>query len=290
MVWLNRLLVLLVLLSGVASAAEQITLSQSTSAQSIDYDDSLILRIELKWNGPQTAYRFPPLTPRLDRLRVESFSTSVSTEIEAGTEVTHKRFSYTLVPTSGGTGRIEPITIDYLHYPDSIPGQLMTEAIMVQIGQPPDRPAPEKSPTLIPQPVMIALLIVLALSIAFVVLLVVRSRRPKAPVMTAEEELLQKLGELKQDVGNDVKRFQTGVYKLLVAYLASRYRMSLAGMTTEEMVQIIDQSDMPTLQKEKIGAWMIQAQRQKFAPAESAPGEVQRLETEIRALFDKAAT
>ncbi|MDZ4722789.1 MAG: hypothetical protein SGI97_02625 [candidate division Zixibacteria bacterium] len=274
-----------------SSTASELSLSQSLDKASIAFDETATLEITLSWQGDQSAYRFDkPLQPQLDRLKVKQFSSSVKTSTAEAGEITTKTFRFNLEPTISGAGKIEPIVIRYVSWPDSISGELVTEGMILIVSDPVARPTSvPRTPTLLSRPVKIILGITLLLSMTFVAVLVIRSRRPNEVIQTPTQKLLVRLSALREESGGDMKQFQTGLYKLLLWYLSTNHGMNSTPRPTEDIVRFIDTSDMPPAYKEKIGAWLLQAQRQKFSPVAPAPGDVIRLEAEVRSLFETTA-
>jgi hypothetical protein len=76
------------------------------------------------------------------------------------------------------------------------------------------------------------------------------------------------------------------LYKLLMMFLANEYRLHLAGLTTQQVLDLLDQTSLLPGQRDKIAGWLWRAEREKFSPLAVAPGEAIRLEAEIRDFFE----
>jgi hypothetical protein len=286
---MTRYLVCLVLalaLIAPAANADGISISQSIDQHQIPYEDQVHFRIALSWDGPQTAYLFgKPLDPQFDRLMVQQYSSSIRSTGSGADEVTTKTYEYTLKPTQSGTGRIDPVTIEYVSWPDSIPGQLITEAMSVEIALPVHVETGGGGYMWL---IVIGAIVVIVV-VAAVAWRVRRSKRvePAEPVRTPGQEFLVRLAELKADAGNDLKKFQTGLYKHLVSFLHERYRIDGATASADEIAEKLAATDMTKDHQEKISGWLHRAEREKFSPVAASPGETIRLETEIREFFEK---
>ena len=126
-----------ILIFSQPAIANGISVSQSLDKTETAFEDSVRMTITLSWSGAQSAYLFPrPLQPIIDKLKIHQFTSSISSTGQGDNETTTKKYIYTLIPTSSGLGRIEPITIDYVTWPDSIPGELVTEPLTVLIQDP----------------------------------------------------------------------------------------------------------------------------------------------------------
>ncbi len=276
------------LLACVSAQADQITVSQSLDKFEVEYESQAHFEIVLTWPGPQSAYLFDkPLQPQLENLKVKQFSSTVSSSGTVGAEVTTKKFDFTLVPSGSGLGRIEPVTISYVTWPDSVPGTLVTEAMSIKIATPKATKRENDGKPKYPWYLWVPAVVVMAGAAFGFAYWRVRSRRPKAVVKSVPEEFLERLAQVRTEANGDLKRFQTGLYKQLVWYVNTRYGLGLGSQPTEEIVHEIDACNMPEAEKHAIGAWLIRADREKFSPATPMPGETIRLEAEVREFFEK---
>ncbi|MEA3297706.1 MAG: hypothetical protein U9R56_07575 [candidate division Zixibacteria bacterium] len=265
--------------------ADGISISQSLEKTSIAYEDSVEFEIELQWNGPQSAYRFgKPLNLQIDRLKVRGFSSSIASQGSGSDEITTKAFRYMLIPTSSGSAHIEPATIDYITWPDSIPGELVTEGMTVRIAEPKPVEPQDRSTT-----IWVIVLIVLTGGVVVGIVLVRRSRNRKStqPVQTPQERFLEELALVKDESGSDLKKFQTGLYRILAEFLDSRYGITTERLSDEGLARALDESDLAEEIKKKICEYIVKARQDKFRPVTAVPGETVRLEAEIRKLFEE---
>jgi len=266
-------------------AARSLELSQSLDRTDIAYEEEVNLRIAVSWDGPTLAYRFDkPLRIESDRLKVARYSSKVSSTGTGAEEVTTKLFTYTLTPTSAGLAHIEPIVLEYIHLPDSATGQLTTDALTVEIAD----PVPVETTS---GDTSVATWLVLLVSLAgiagFVVFMILRKKTPKEAPRTPVDAFLEDLTVIKSDAGLDLKRFQTGLYRITVAYLERATGRQLAGQSISAVLAAMDAADLNTAQQEQIGNWLTRAEKEKFSPSTATPGETIRLESEIRAFFEK---
>jgi len=281
-----RYVILSILVGAVHPAlADGISVSQSLSLSSIPFEDSVLFEIELRWAGPQSTYLFGrSLNPVMEGLMVRGFSSSISSSVSDSVEITTKLYRYVLRPTSSGLGRIEAVVIDYVGWPDSLPGQLATEPMMLTIADP--LPPPEEgawySVYLIG-----AVLAALGSSLGALLLRRMRNRKPAEPVKTTAELFLDDLALLKQEAGNDLKKFQTGLYRILAEFLERRYSLRAEGLSEGQLTDKLNKSDLSEEARARIVGWFVRAGRDKYSPVTAGPGETIRLEAEIRALFEK---
>lgn len=267
------------------TSAGEIAISQSLDRFRVPFEDSLHFDVILKWHGPQSSYLFTsPLGSSFNRLKVRGFTSSISSTGSGDDEVTTKRFRYTLIPTSAGTATIDPITVSYISWPDSVPGQLVTEAMTVQIAEP--LPSVEEEGVAIWWIVVVGLVVVMGL-VAFVLVKRSAARQPKEIEKTPVEQFLDRLTALKQEANGDLKKFQVGLYESMVAFLKAQYDIKSDRLSDDELANALEATDLNDDQKDQIGRWLVQARRDKFRPVVGAPGETVRLETEIRQFFEK---
>ena len=265
--------------------ANGISVSQSLNKTNIDFTDSVQFEIVLEWDGSQMAYLFDkPLSPSMNGLKVRRFASSIGSNVRAGSEVTTKRFLFVLEPTMAGLTSIEPVTIGYVRWPDSIPGQLLTEAITVSVA--PMRTEIKPRPSLWYVWVLVGLAVVAAGGVV-VLAIFRRSRRPVSQVITPRDEILSSLAEARGRAGGDMKQFQTDVHKILVAFLRSRYNIDATNPVRETLTEQLGSAGVAGDDADKICQWLLKAQKDKYVPAASSPGETVRLESELREFFER---
>jgi len=282
-----KYLTLVILLGATQGSAQAagITISQSISSSNIAFEDSVLFGIELRWVGPQSAYLFSrTLNPTIDGMVVRGFSSSISSTQSDSGEVTTKKYRYVLAPITSGLGRIDAVTIDYVTWPDSIPGQLVTEPMSVTIAVP-QPPAPPRN--WVWALIAGAVVVVFGAVTGVIVLRRRRNREPVTPVKTKAEQLLDGLAALKESAGSDFKAFQTGLYRLLAEFLQERCGIDVEGLSEEQLAAEMEKSDLAVEARDKITGWLARAGRDKFSPVSAGPGETIRLEAEVRALFEK---
>lgn len=273
------------LLSATPLWAQSIGVSQALDKSSMGFDDSVRFEIVLTWEGSQTAYLFTkPLDPSFNNLKVRSYSSSVGSAITGGKEVTTRKFDFILEPTAAGIGRIEPVDISYISWPDSLPGQLVTEAVTVNITSPRVVEAPSR-------PAWWIWLVVVALVVAafFAAIFFARRRSGSVeePVKTAREEFLDKLGAAKSAAKSDMKIFQTELHRSMVQFLRSQYNVDPVNLSEDRLIEELKAAGLDDFRARKICGWLVRAEKDKYSPISSGPGEAIRLESEIRDFFEK---
>lgn len=286
---LKRFLIALIWVCSAGSlSAAQITVSQSLDKFEMPYEDQAHFEIILTWPGPQSAYFFDkPLRPELENLKVKQFSSTISSANEAAGETTTKKFEFTLVPIGSGQGKIEPVTVSYVTWPDSVPGSLVTEAMAIKIASPVPSKRAGKSGLRFAWYWWVAMGVAVILAAGAAILFVWRKRKPREVVKSPVELFLERLTQVKVESGGDLKRFQTTLYKQLLWYVNARYALDLATQPVAEILRIMEESAMPETEKTTIGGWLLRADREKFSPDAPAPGETIRLEAEVREFFQK---
>lgn len=278
-------LVLFVMITVSAQAAG-ISVSQSLDKSEIPFEGEANFQIVLTWDGPQTAYLFTkPLSPDFTGLKVQQYSSSVKSAGSGADEVTTKTYSFTLKPVKSGLGTIEPVTIEYMTWPDSVSGQLVTEPMSIQIATavPVE---PEGKPHGLLLLILLGALVVIAI-VSWMIRSRISRRTPAEVVKTPAEMFLDNLAQLRLESGNDVKKFQTGLYKQLVLFLKAQFNVEPSGPAAEDVVAALQVTTMTDAQKEKITNWLVRAEKEKFSPVAVAPGETIRLESEVRDFFEK---
>lgn len=276
------LLIISLIIVLLPMAGDAISLSQTLDRSTMNFEDSANFEIVIEWNGPQGANIFGrPLNPFFDRLKVGRFSSSISSVGTGSEEITTKRFKYVLIPTSSGKGKIDPVTISYLAMPDSIPGELLTEPMIISIAQPlPQEITKEGNKSLY---LLLGALILVGGSVAFYFW---RSGRQQVePTKSPKERFLDGLRDLRGKSGQDFKLFQSGLCDLLEAYLEAAHSIKAKSASDDELTEYVNAMQLSDKQKTDLSGWLVRARRDKFRPVTNAPGEAIRLENEIQEFF-----
>ena len=282
-----KVLILLICLCVLVPSvmAQGISVSQSLSSFNIAYEDSVLFEIELKWDGSQSAYLFgEPLNPAIDGMIIRGFSSSISSTGDGSAEITTKQYRYVLAPISSGPGQIASVNVSYVTWPDSLPGELSTEPMTVVIAEP--LPPPPKRDWSLLYYLAGALVVVGSVG---TIMLWRRSlsQRPTESGRTVVEQFLNDLQVLKTDSGDDHKKFQIGLYRILAEFFKGQYGLKADELSEEQLAKELSGAGLSEQTHQKITAWFFQAKRDKFSPVTAGPGETIRLEAEIRELFEK---
>jgi len=260
----------------------EIKVSQSLAESKIAFEDTAHFEILVEWEGSQMAYRFnKPLSPYIDRLKIGKFSSSVSTNVVEGKEITLKKYSYALIPTSAGLGLIDSISIAYMQRHDSLPGFVVTEPMEILIAN----PTPKKIEEGFDYWLLYAFLVVVIIGI-FSFLRIQKKKQSAAKPLTAKEQFLEDLSMAKSNAASDMKIFQTELYTALSKYIVTEHKVDVSTINNDNHVDELSKAGMSISKAEQISKWLQQAEIDKYAPITNAPGAVVRLESEIRTFFE----
>ncbi len=272
------------LLLAASSFAQSIAVSQSLDKPSMAFDDTVRFQIVLTWEGPQTVYLFTkPLNPYFENLKVKSYSSSVGSSTTGDKEVTTRRFDFILEPTLAGIGRIDPVDISYISWPDSLPGQLVTEASTINIAPPRAVEAPRKAAWWV-----WLIIVVVAVGAFFGAVFFVRkrSRIEQESIKTPSAQFIESLKAARSAAGSDMKIFQTELYKILVQFLRFQYNLNPVNLSEDKLIEEMKAAGLPAAKAQKLSGWLIRAEKDKYSPIVAGPGETIRLESEIREFFE----
>ena len=179
------------------------------------------------------------------------------------------------------------MTIHYVSWPDSLPGDLVTSEMILNVAA--AKPVVKSTGWFgkLPLVAWIAIVIIAVGSLGAGTFLFLKKRKkPVVEVKSPSTVFLVGLTALKTDAGSDLKRFQTGLYKLIVAFVDDQFKIDVSGKSADGIAQAIQAVNLPEAQKEKLSGWLLRADREKFSPLPPAPGETIRLETELRQFFE----
>ncbi len=264
------------------NAGENISLSAALDKIDIQYEETVELKLEIKWQGDITSYAFEVIPlPELENLKVLGTSSAISSGKENGNEITTRTFKYTLKPTGAGIGTINPITLQSVSMPDSIPGHLSTQLMKVNIAKP--IPVEKESGVQIYLYLMVA-----ALMIATVVIVVLKKRKGPdvEPIKSPEEYFIDTLAQIKANSQSDRTLFFTKLHAALTDYIKLKYNIEISGQNAEKISGQIDKLEISANYKEKISGWLIQSEKEKYAPFGGEPGDIIRLISELDNFFN----
>lgn len=259
------------------NAGENISLSASLDRSDIPFEETVELKLEIKWQGDITSYAFEliPL-PVLEKLKVLGTSSAISSGEEDGAEITTRTFRYSLKPTGSGVGTIEPIVLQCVAMPDSIPGQLSTQLMKVNIA----KPIPIEKDSGVP--IYLYLMAGFLMIAAVVVVVLKKKKGPDVePIKSPEENFSNTLADIKANSQSDRTQFFTKLYLALTAYIKLKYNVETSGQTAEVIAVNLGKLEISPDDKEKISGWLIRAEKEKYAPFGGEPGDIIRLISEI---------
>jgi len=282
---MKNLFILLILSLFVTTAANSgISVSQNLSQTDIAYEDSLLFEVKIVWDGNQARYLFEnPLAPTIDRLSLGKVSSSVSSVGAGESEQTLKTFQFTLHPNAFGAGYIAPISINYLIWPDSLPGELHTEGMTVQIAEPLPEPAESEAMFW-----WIVVLVVIGCGVAgyFIYRHKVSVALAQQDQHNPKEQFLIDLESIKKDADGDFKRFQKGIWKILREYMLQTTSLDPEQFDDSKLSEALLDTNIDKSEAGRLAIWYIRARQDRFRPIKVEPGDLIRLESEIRNLFE----
>ncbi|MCP4683910.1 MAG: hypothetical protein GY867_00530 [bacterium] len=277
--------VLTAMLGLTPCVSKAISVSQSIDRTDMRFEDTAAYQVVISWEGPPTRYRFEKaLRLEADKLKVASFSSTVNSTGTGSDEISSKVVNYRLVPTGSGTAGVESLAIEFMEWPDTTVGVLLTDAFAIAVA----RPVPIKALDQEGNSIWLwSLAVVVLLGGAAGVVVWMRGKEEKPPVRTPAQAFLDDLATLKSDTGSDLKQFQTGLYKILTVFVSVLYQIDVNGRSTEAILDDLEKADLSREGKDMLSDWLRRAEREKYAPVNAAPGETIRLESEIRNFVEK---
>ncbi|MCX6835968.1 MAG: hypothetical protein NTW07_12750 [candidate division Zixibacteria bacterium] len=262
-----------------------ISVAQSIDRTEMAFEDTAAFRVTVAWDGPAYAYRFEKaFRLNSDKLKVARYSSSVRSAGSGPTEVTTKVFEYQLAPVLSGVATIQPMILEYVTWPDSLVGELNTDPVSLAVAEPIPAELKDKGGL---SGGWLALVAVGVIGAAVGAFAFFKPKPRTEKIKSPAEAFLEQLDTVRKDAGMDLKKFQTGVYRSLIVYIQARYALDLTGQSAESTAQQLAAAESDQSVREALSGWLIRAEKEKFSPLAPAPGEVSRLEAEIRVFFDK---
>jgi hypothetical protein len=262
-----------------------ISVAQSIDRTEMAFSDTAAFQITVTWDGPAYAYRFEKaFRLNSDKLKVARYSSSVRSAGSGSTEITTKIFEYQLAPVLSGVATIQPMILEYVTWPDSLVGELNIDPVSLAIAEP--VPAESRQVGGLSGG-WLALVVVGVIGAAVGAFAFFKPKPKTEKVKSPAEAFLERLDTVRKDAGMDLKKFQTGVYRNLIMYIQTRYSLDPTGQSADAIARKLATVELDQSVREALSGWLIRAEKEKFSPLTPAPGEVSRLEAEIRSFFDK---
>lgn len=249
------------------------------------FEDTVNFQISVTWDGPAHAYRFDrPFRVQADRMKVARFSSTVRSSGSGPDEKTTKFFEYQLTPHLSGMATIEPLNIEYVTWPDSLTGILSTDPVSISVREPLPPELREEGGM---DSGWWAVIVVGLIGLGVGLYSIFKRKAPKEEIRTAREKFLDELEDVKRESGADLKKFQTGLYRSLTSYVSSKYGLKIENQAAESIASELSQAEPDQIVSRALADWLIRAEKEKYAPIATAPGEVTRLASEIKQYFEK---
>jgi hypothetical protein len=262
-----------------------ISVSQSLDRTDMAFEDTAHFQVTVTWDGPVYAYRFDKaFRLQSDRLKVARFSSSVRSANAGTGEITTKVFDYELTPALSGIATVQPMLIEYVTWPDSTVGQLSTDAATISVTDPVPAETGQSNRF---SGGWIALIAVAVFGLGVGLYAAFKPKAKKEVIKSPTEVFLEQLDVARKDADMDLKKFQSGVSRALTGYILARYGVNLTGHAASAAAIELEKVEPNQAVREALAGWLARAERERFSPLASAPGEVLRLESEIRAFFER---
>ncbi|MCD6250566.1 MAG: hypothetical protein J7J98_09575 [candidate division Zixibacteria bacterium] len=249
------------------------------------FEDTVNFQISVIWDGPAYDYRFDkPFRVQADRMKVTRFSSTVRSSGSGPDEKTTKFFEYQLTPLLSGMATIEALNIEYVTWPDSLTGIMVTDPVSISIRKP---LPPKLSEENVMNSGWWAVIAVGLIGLGFGLYSIFKRKTSVEKVQSAREKFLEELDEVKRESGSDLKKFQTGLYGSLTSYFETKYGLKIDNQTADLIASELDQIEPDQTVNRTLADWLIRAEKEKYAPLTTSPGEVTRLASEIKQFFER---
>jgi hypothetical protein len=79
----------------------------------------------------------------------------------------------------------------------------------------------------------------------------------------------------------------SGLFGIILDFLNSEYKLSIKDFDESSFFDKLKATKLTNEQLKQLSLWLDKAQKAKYSPILSAPGDLIRLETEVRDFFEK---
>ena len=292
------LISLILITPGIAKPApdsvkSDILLRTFIESDNVPLNREVIYHVELRWQGDLNNYQIKDVQePVLTNLttRGSGSSNKVNT-LADGSVQSVKRITFYLTPIEIGMSYIDGITIKYTDMGSGNESNLISSRIGIKIIEP--VPEPGSSPL----PELFWGLVLLALSGGFIYFFIRYQKRKEAEILkassevveTVEQKYLRLLRETIQFETDNVRESLSDLSRLLTGYFSEKYNVPAGGISTIDLIEILQEKELPDETIARIKDFYPRADMVKFAAEKVDISEFHRLYDTVELVIENQA-
>ncbi len=276
------------------SLSSDILLRTFIESDNVPLNREVIYHVELRWQGDLNKYQIREIQePVLTNLttRGSGSSNKVNT-LPDGSAQSIKRITFYLVPAEIGMSYIDGMTIRYTDSNNGDEGSLISSRIGVKIIEPIEDPGNSGLLS-----VFIWGMILLILGGGSMYFFIKYQKRKEAEkikaaaeeIETTEQKYLRLLRETIQFETDNVKESLSDLSHLLTGYFTEKYNLPAGGISTQNLLEILDQKALSGETYARIKEFYPRADMVKFAGEKVDISEFHRLYDTVELVIENQA-
>jgi hypothetical protein len=276
------------------SVKSDILLRTFIESDNVPLNREVIYHVELRWQGDLNNYQIKDVQePVLTNLttRGSGSSNKVNT-LADGSVQSVKRITFYLTPIEIGMSYIDGITIKYTDMASGNESNLISSRIGIKIIEPVPEPGSSPLPEL-----LFWGLVLLVLAGGFIYFFIRYQKRKEAErlkassevVETVEQKYLRLLRETIQFETDNVRESLSDLSRLLTGYFSEKYNVPAGGISTIDLIEILQEKELPDETIARIKDFYPRADMVKFAAEKVDISEFHRLYDTVELVIENQA-
>ena len=264
------------------SVRSDILLRTFIESDNVPLNREVIYYVELRWQGDLNKYQIKEIQePALTNLTIRgSGSSNKVNALPDGNMQSIKRITFYLIPVEIGMSYIDGMTIRYTNTASGQDESLISSRIGVKIIEPLEEPG--SSPFV---SVLVWGAVILIIAGSFIYFFLKFQKRKEAErlrsdaesVETTEQKYLRLLRETIQFESDNIKESLSDLSHLLTGYFTEKYNLPPGGISTGNLLEILQEKDLPEETFARIKDFYPRADMVKFAAEKVDISEFHRL-------------
>ncbi|MCK5147420.1 hypothetical protein KAR48_11725 [bacterium] len=261
-----------------------ISMDAKVEPASVPLNRTMTLIISVAWTGDLGVIEIGDVEmPELANFIIVGSGSSNRIEAGATGQRSVKEIRYVLEPQTLGMAYIEPVIFTYIDKVANEERQLMSQRFSVEILS----PVAEPGQMTLPWPVIIFAVLLFAAAFLFFM----RNRRANnitdQDIDTPIEELFLEKLKTEVDLKSDGREAYTGLAKLFRGYVADKYDLPARETPTENLIELLKDTDLDAAQHEKFCRLLSSADKVKFSGQSADISELTDAYTSFEILLER---
>lgn len=276
------------------SVKSDILLRTFIESDNVPLNREVIYHVELRWQGDLNNYQIKDVQePVLTNLttRGSGSSNKVNT-LADGSVQSVKRITFYLTPIEIGMSYIDGIMIKYTDMASGNESNLISSRIGIKIIEPLPEPGSSPLPGL-----LLWGFVLLVLAAGFIYFFIRYQKRKEVErlraatevVETVEQKYLRLLRETIQFETDNVRESLSDLSRLLTGYFTEKYNVPAGGISTNDLIEILQEKELPDETIARIKDFYPRADMVKFAAEKVDISEFHRLYDTVELVIENQA-